>query len=85
MAVCGVVCLCVNRKGCPPDAPQARRLYELAANAGELGGVCGMAYMRLSGLGGYTVDVHQAKVLYQRVIDAGDTRGNVGMGWLHLA
>ena len=64
---------------------KARELFEQAAAARDWGGVCGLAYMHLGGLGGCPVDVEHARKLYQRAIDAGDVRGNVGMGWLHIA
>jgi TPR repeat protein len=72
------------RKGRPPDAIAARALFKQAADRGDNGGVCGLAYMHTSGLGGLPVDVEGAKAMYQRVAAAGDPRGNCGLGWLYI-
>lgn len=78
----GLVCC---RRGQTPIAFKARELYTRAADMGDLGGVCGLAYMHLGGLGGCPVDPAKARAMYDSVAKAGDPRGSAGLGWYYIA
>jgi TPR repeat protein len=70
-------------RGVPRDYVKARQLFEKAATAGDLEGMCRLANLLGNGLGGET-DEARAVSLVQEAAERGFAKGQYYMGCVHM-